>query len=175
MLTNFATSESTASGIGAFGVNWQSFVFQLITFLLVIWVLNKFVLKKLFSVIDERKKEIDAGLERSEFAKKELEKASIKADKVLADARTQADEILSSAHGEAAELLHSIEQKAAIKAERIVTEARAQLKVDTDKAREQLKKETAIIVAKATEIVIKEKLDSDKDIKLINDSLKDAK
>jgi F-type H+-transporting ATPase subunit b len=175
VLTNFATSEPAASGIGAFGVNWQSLIFQFITFLMVIWVLNRFVLKKLFKVIDDRREEINAGLERSEKARVELEQAAINADKILAKARTQADEVLSDAHGEAAQLLRTVEQKAGDKAERIVAEAREQLKIDTENAREQLKRDTAKLVTSVASTILEEKLDSKKDQELILESIKKVK
>ena len=168
-------SSEQATGIGALGLNIKSIICQIIAFAIVLWILNKFAIKKFLVVMDERKAELEKGLNRADEAKLELEEAAKKADATLAEARNQADGILSAAHGEAAQLLKSVEDKAATKAERIVSEAREQLHRDVEKARKDLKTETTYLVAKAASEVLGEKLDVTKDAALIERSLKDSK
>ena len=72
------TSGESASGIGALGLNWKSFLFQLITFGIIVFLLNKFVVKSLYKVIDARQKEVEAGLDKSKKAGDELAKAGAK-------------------------------------------------------------------------------------------------
>ena len=165
-------TEATSSGIGALGLNWKAFIFQLITFAIVVWFLNKFVVKNLFKVIDARQKEIEAGLERSKKASLKLENAGANAEKILKEARAQAEDLIHTANNEAASLIKAVEEKAAKKSERIVSDARAQLNVEVEKARIALKKENAKLIAQATEKVISEKMDSAKDQQLISEALK---
>lgn len=175
MLNIFATetaSQSSRSGIGALGLNWKAFLFQLITFAIIVYFLNKFVVSKLFKVIDERQTEINAGLERSKEAGQKLEQAEAKVDDLLKEARSQADELLHEAHGDAAQLIKEVEEKAAQKSARIVNEAREQLHVEVEKAKIALKKENAKLIAKVSAEVIGEKMNSAKDEELINKALK---
>lgn len=176
MFTNIATttasSETTSSGIGALGLNWKAFLFQLVTFAIVVWFLNKFVVKSLFKVIDARQNEIEAGLERSKKATAELENAGSEAEKILKDARAQAEDLIHTANNDAALLLKSVEEKAAKKSERILSDAKDQLGVEVEKARLALKKENAKLIAQIAEEVIGDKMNSTKDQELISRALK---
>ena len=166
-----SAEQTSEGGIAALGLDLKAFIFQLISFAIIVFFLNKFVFSKVFKVIDERKQEIEAGLERSNQATKELEKAGDKADKLLKEARIEAENLLHSAHEDASVMLKATEEKAAQKAEKIVSEAKDQLKVEVDKAKIELKKENAKLVAKVTEEIIGEKLNSDKDQELIKKAL----
>jgi F-type H+-transporting ATPase subunit b len=167
-----SAEQASEGGISALGLDLKAFIFQLISFAIIVFFLNKFVFSKVFKVIDERKQEIEAGLERSNLATKELEKAGDKAEQLLKEARAEADNLLHSAHEDASALLKSTEEKAALKAEKIVSEAKEQLKVEVDKAKVELKKENAKLVAKVTEEIIGEKLTDQKDQDLIKKALK---
>lgn len=168
---NITIIASEQTGIGALGLNIKSIIFQIIAFAIVLWILNKFAIKKFLKVMDARRAELEKGLNQADEAKVALEKAAQKADETLAEARDEADTILSAAHGEAAQMLKDVEDKAAQKADRIVKEAREQLGRDVEKARKDLKAETTQLVAQATGIVLNEKLDVKKDAALIERSL----
>lgn len=169
---NFA-SESTepAEGIAAFGVSWQSLLIQALTFLLVVWVLKKFVVGKLYTIIDERQKEIDEGLEASKKAKAELEKAQDDIDVILGDARGQAELIQNSAKSESANIVKAAEEKAATRAEAIVADAQSKLSTDLSKARQELKAEAARLIGEVSGVIIGDKLDSKSDSELIEKEL----
>lgn len=167
----FFASQEAGGGIAAFGLNIKAFAFQLITFGIVVFFLNKFVLKKLFKIIDARQAEINAGLDRAKRAQSELEKAGEKVEAIIKDAREQADALLHDAKNEAAGILKEVDVKAGQKAERIVSEARKQLQVDIEKAKKDLRQENVRLIAKVSGDIIGEKLDSDKDAKLIANAL----
>jgi F0F1-type ATP synthase membrane subunit b/b' len=52
--TQFA--ESSSGGISSLGLNVKSFVFQLITFLIVLAILRRWVFPKLVATLEERRK-----------------------------------------------------------------------------------------------------------------------
>ncbi len=165
------TSGESASGIGALGLNWKSFLFQLITFGIIVFLLNKFVVKSLYKVIDARQKEIEAGLDKSKKAGDELAKAGAKAEQIVKDARVQAEELIHGAQNDATNILKDVESKATHKAERIVSEARSHLAVDIEKAHKELLKENAKLISKVSAEIIGKKLDDTADAKLIKDAL----
>ncbi len=169
-----ATTNNEATGIAALGLDLKTIVFQIISFVIVVWILKKYVLSKLFAVIDARREELKAGLDRSDEAKLELEKAAAEAVKIFAAAHDKADEITAAAQAEAAKLASDIESKAGKKAERIVVEAREQLHQDVLEAKKALKKDTALLVAAASETVLGQKLDSKTDSSLIEKALEEA-
>jgi F-type H+-transporting ATPase subunit b len=172
--TTVEKAES-AGGIAALGLNWQSFLFQLITFVLVLLILRQFVFKKLVATLESRRQTVEDSIKQAAETEEKLKKAEETIAGMLAQARVQADDIVGTGHKEAAQLVEAAEAKAVQRAEHIVKEAKAQMDVEVTKARETLKTETAKLVAQATEKIIKEKLDANKDAQLISAALKNAK
>lgn len=156
----------------ALGLNWTLLIEQAVAFLILVWILGKFVYPVLIKSIDTRREQIEAGLKEAQESRMALEKAEAKVDEVLAQARADADAILARSHQEAGAMVAEAEAKAKQHAEQIVNDARMQLETDVRKAREQLKADTIGLVAAATEKVIDEKLDVKKDASLIDKALK---
>ena len=172
-ITILANTESHSPSIfEALGLNWTLLIEQAIAFLILVWILGKFVYPVLIKSIDTRREQIEAGIKEAQESHAALEKAEAKVEELLAQARTEADEILARSHQEAGAMVAEAEAKAQHRAEQIVTDARAQLETDVIKAREALKKDTIALVATATERVIDEKLDERKDASLITQALK---
>lgn len=177
VLNQFASTESSASsagGLASLGIDLKTFLFQLVAFIIVLAILNKFAVKKILKVMDKRRDELNQGLEDAEAAKIELAKAKDKFDKILEDARNQADSIIADARTESLTLVKDIEAKATAKSERMITEAREQLDQDVLAARASLKKETAELVTKLSSKVLQEKMTDKKDSDLIAKIVKDA-
>lgn len=168
------TSGHSEGGIAALGLNLQSFLFQLITFVIVFVVLRQFVFKKLVRTLDERRDAVESSIEHATATEAKLKKAEETIAQMLTDGRKQADEVVALAHKEANQMLEDAEAKAAKRAEHIVTEAKAQMDVELGKARTSLKEEAAQLVALATEKIIRQKLDPAKDAVLITSALNDA-
>ena len=167
-------AEHSEGGIAALGLNWQAFLFQLITFVIVLLVLRKFVFGKLAATIEGRREAVENSLNHAAATEEKLKKSETQIAKMLAEARTEAEALVAAGHKEAAQMVEEAERKAASRAEHIVTEAKAQMDVEVAKAREALKTEAATLVALATERIIREKLDPTKDAALIKAALAEA-
>jgi F-type H+-transporting ATPase subunit b len=177
MLSVLATTTQPASPglFQALGLNLQLFVEQGVAFLILVFILGKFVYPALVKAIDDRRAAIEAGLEEAKESGEALEKAEAKVAEMLEAARKDADEILARTQQESASLVAEAESKAQARAEQIVADARQQLNIDVTKAREALKKDTIELVALATERVIGEKLDERKDAELVKKALAEEK
>jgi F-type H+-transporting ATPase subunit b len=173
-ITQFAAQES-AGGIAALGLNWSSFLFQLISFVIVLLILRKFVFGKLVATLEARRRTVEDSLKQAAETEAKLKQAEQTIAGMLTEARKQADEVVATSHKEAGQMLQEAEGKAAKRAEHIVSEAKAQMGIELGKARDALKAETASLVALATERIIGEKLDANKDAALINAAVKSAK
>ena len=163
-----------AGGIAALGLDWKAFLFQLISFVIVLLILHKFVFGKLVHTLEQRQKAVEDSLKHAAETEEKLKNAQKTIADMLADARTEADALVAAGHKEAAQMVEAAEAKAVKRAEHIVTEAKASMDVELGKAREALKKETAQLVAAATEHILGEKLDATKDAKLIDAALAKA-
>ena len=162
---------AAANGISSLGLNLESFIFQIITFGIIVFVLNKYALSKLFAVIDKRRETLEAGLKTAEEAKQALADADDKVAEILEQTRAESGEILAATNKQAAGVMAEAEAKASRRAEAIVSEAKADIAQEFQAARKALKDETHQLVAQATEKIIGEKLDSTKDAKLVQDAL----
>lgn len=182
-ITNLAASQAAetsheateaAGGIAALGLDWKAFLFQLISFVIVLLVLRKFVFGKLINTLEARQKAVDDSLKNAAETEEKLKNAEKTIAGMLSDARSESEALVAAGHKEAAQMVEAAESKAAKRAEHIVAEAKASMDVELGKAREALKKETALLVAAATEQIIGEKLDATKDAKLIDAALAKA-
>ncbi|MBX6334268.1 F0F1 ATP synthase subunit B [Candidatus Saccharibacteria bacterium] len=169
-----AEAEESQNLLSALGIDVGLLIQQAIAFLILVAVLAKFVYPALIKAVDARREQIEASAREAKEAEEALANAEAKVAEMLADARKEADDILARTQREAADLIADAESKAQARAEQIVADARAQLDVDVAKARETLKKDTIELVALATERVIGEKLDAQKDEALVKKALERA-
>lgn len=164
-------AEESQGLLQALGINLTLLVEQTIAFLILVFLLAKFVYPALIKAVDGRREQIEAGMKEAKQAEEALEKAEAKVAGMLAEARAEADDILARTNQEAAGVVADAEDKAKVRAEQIVADARQQLSLDVAKAREALKKDTIELVALATERVVGEKLDAQKDAELVKKAL----
>lgn len=167
MQTIFATTNL----LSALGIDWKLLVEQSIAFLILVAILAKYVYPVLVKSIDDRREAIQRGLQEAQASHEELARAEAKIETMLAEARREADDIVARSHQEAAALVGEAETKAKARAEQLVADARVHLEADVQKARQALKKDTAQLVALATERIIRDKMDSRKDAELIERTL----
>lgn len=167
-------AESTEpSGIGAFNLNIKQFLFQLITFVLVLLALRRWALPKLAATIEGRREALEKSLEQAKQTEKTLAEAEAKAEQILAKARTQADTALADADKKVEEIIAKGENAADQRAERIIKEAEERLGQERERLHTELRGELAGLVAVATEKILDKKLDEREDRALIEQSLKE--
>lgn len=166
--------EGQSEGLfSALGIDWKLLIEQALAFLILVFLLAKFVYPVLIKAVDGRREQIEAGLKEAQEANEALGKAEEKVADMLATARKDADDMLARTQQEASAVVADAEDKAKARAEQIVVDAREQLERDVRVARETLKKDTVELVALATEKVVGEKLDVQKDSKLITAALQE--
>lgn len=172
LVTKFAAeSAEEPSGLAALGIDGQAFIIQLITFLLVFFVLKKFVFSRVVDLLEKRNKTIDEGVKLSQEAKarsQELDREIAAAHK---QARAEADKLIAQTREQAETIIRAAEESASVKAENILTDAKKKINEETDRARRALETETVGLVIEATEAVSREKLDAKKDASLIKQAL----
>ncbi len=162
-----AEASSENSGFGAFQINLKSFVFQLITFVLVLVVFKKWLLPPILKTLDDRRVTLERGLADAKASEEKLAEVEQQVKKILAEARTQADASLTEARNNASELISAAEVSAQERAELIIKEAENKLSQDREKMHQELRAELAELVAEATGSVLHEKVDKFKDQSII--------
>lgn len=172
LISNFAASSS---GLGALGVDGKAFIIQLVTFVLAFLVLMRYAFKPIIKILRERQQVIENGVNLGELMEKEKEKLKSEVDKTLHDSRIKADEIIRSAQGAAKDTISEAENKAKMKADQIIESSKTRIDQETNIARTRLEKELVGLVADATEVVVRQKVDTKTDRVLIEQALKEQR
>jgi F-type H+-transporting ATPase subunit b len=174
-LYTFASTETAekADLFGVLGIDWRLLILQTIAFLIMFWVLKKFAYPPLTKALDERQKTIEESLKAAKEAESKAEKSQEDIEKLLADARSQASDIIATAKTEATAAIEGAETKAKTKAQRVLDQAHEQVQQDIAAARKALRKDTIDLVALATEKVVREKINSSEDKKLVKKTVEE--
>lgn len=167
-----AETAESASGLGALGVSLQSFLIQLITFVLVFVVLYRFAFKPIVQLLDKRRQTIDDGVKLGLEMEKERDKAEAKIESITRDARHEADRIIANANKESREVLREAEKTAQRKTNAMLADAEARIHEESEQARRKLEKDIVGLVSEATEAVVEEKVDARKDAEIIEKAIK---
>src|SRR5690554_2452894 len=85
--------QEAAGGLAALGLDWQAFLFQLISFTIVFLLLRQFVFKKVIAVLEDRRKTVEDSIKHAAETEAKLKTAEDKIAKIIRDARVQADEV----------------------------------------------------------------------------------
>lgn len=172
-LTQVAASQGNI--FASLGIDWKALILQIIAFLLLVFVLGKWVYPWLMKSVDERQAGIEAAAKATAEAQKSAEANKEAVAQLLAQARKEANEIIGTAKLESTEMVSNSEKKARSIAERIAKDAHEQLDKDVVNARKILYNDTLELVGLATEKIIAKKLDKKADSELIDAVVKAAK
>lgn len=168
-------SETNADIFTSLGINWQNLIIQIVAFLILVFLLGKYVYPWLMKSVDERQAGIEAAAKATAEAQKLAETNKEQVAGLLAKARKEANEIIATAKLESTEMVSASEKKARSAAERIAKDAHDQLDKDVINARKVLYNDTLELVGLATEKIIQKKLDKKADSELIETVVKAAK
>lgn len=176
ILTQFANSGASekADLLGSLGIDWTLLSLQTVAFLILLFVLRKFVYPPIMEMLIKREKDLRAADLAAKSAKENADKAEEMTAEMMRKARAEANKIVTSAREEAAEAIEDATKKAAVKSEALIKEAHDKIAQEVANAKKELHNSTLELVAEATGKVLGEKLDTKKDAKLISTALKEA-
>ncbi len=179
ILTQVASEASSteASGdlLASLGIDWTLLIVQIIAFLILVWLLGKYVYPVLIKALDAREAKIEEAGKAAEAAEKKAEAAESKIEDVLKKARTEAADIVATAKNEATQMIEKAEHNAKTRSERIVAEAHEDIAKDVLAARKTLEKDTIKLVKQAASYAVAGIADSKLDDALIKKSVEEAK
>ena len=170
-----ATPEASGGLFSALGIDWRLLVLQIVAFLILVFLLGKFVYPWLMKQVDERQAAIEAAAKAAIKAQASAAESQERVTELLTEARNQAADIVSTAKLEASQMVSASEERARSSAEKIAADAKASVEKSIETAKRELHDETLELIALATEKVIHTKLDKKADAALIASVLKDSK
>ena len=116
--------------LGKLGLDPVHLAAQVVNFLIIGWIIYRFLLKPLLATMNARREKIAQGLADTERAKKTLEDAAREREKILQEASAESFRILQVAREEAGRLRSAALDRAGRDAERLVEEARATIDLE---------------------------------------------
>jgi F-type H+-transporting ATPase subunit b len=158
--------------IKTFHIEVNLLVAQMVNFAIVLFVLYKFAYKPVLKTLNSRTNKIEKGLSDADAAGKKLEEIMDKEKEVLATAKKEAQEIIRVAEDQAKANSVSLVLEARNQSEKLLVSAKSQIEQEKNKMLTEVKGEIANLVVMATEKIIGEKLDGNKDRELIENAMK---
>jgi len=133
-----------------FGVNWYDFTSQAIAFLIIAWILNKFVFKTVMKTVADRQKEAEEAVANNERARRELQATEEARKEVLHKAQEQAERVVSETKANVAELLNQEKIRCELLGNEMLAKAREDALLDQARLKTELKTEIATMVVNLT-------------------------
>jgi F-type H+-transporting ATPase subunit b len=155
----------------AFSVDVWKLAFQIINFLLLLYLLNRFLFKRVFALLDERQAKISKGLEDAEAAARDRELARAERDAAVAEARKEANEMIARANKIAEDTRNEILTSARADAEKVSTRAREEIVAEKDKAMAEIRGQVAELALAAAGKLVRRQMDDPTQRRLVEEFL----
>jgi F-type H+-transporting ATPase subunit b len=133
-----------------FGVDKAHFISQVISFVIVAVLLQRFAYKPILLVLEQRRQRIAEGLANADRIKQELARTEAARQEVLNQANVQANRLIEEARAAAARVQEQETQKAIAAAEQIIAKAREAAAQDHARMLADLKREVGHLVVDTT-------------------------
>ncbi len=121
-----------------FGINPVLIIAQVVNFLIILYVLKRFLYKPVLEVIKKREKSIKEGLKQAEEARVLMEKTAAREREVMKKAQEESRKLLEETKRQRDEIFKATEVAAQKRATQILDEAKKQITFETAKVQKEL-------------------------------------
>ena len=151
----------------------KEFSVQIFNFLVLFFLLRKFLWKRFLIVLDERREKIAKEFQTIEETKSEIVRLQNEYQEKLNQIEEASRQHLQKAVQDGQRIAEELSQQARTQARRILSSAQEEIQFEVKKAKEELKTTVVDLTMRATEGMIREKLNPQTDQKLVEDLLKE--
>ena len=156
---------------GAFGVDLFKLAFQIINFLLILYLLNRFLFKRVLTLLDERQERISKGLEDAEAAARDRELARAEREAALDVARKEAQAMIARATKIAEESRAEIVAAARAEAEKVAAKATEEITAEKQRAIAELRSQVADLALDAAGRLVRSEMNAPTQRRLVEEFL----
>lgn len=160
--------------MGALGINVQGLVVQILAFGILVYLLWRFAYKPLLNVLDQRSERVRASMEQADRIERQLAETETRNQEILAEARREAQQIVASAREVGDRQISQAREVAREEADKQLQQSLAQLRAEEQRAKLELRQEYADLVIRAASRVVRQELDPQKHVQLIESTLREA-
>ncbi len=155
------------------GLNWQSLLFQLINFFILLYILKRFAYGPLVKMLDQRKKRIEESKQQADQITKDREDMQKAFEAKLLEAKKEAQTIREQALNDAETSRTAKVQQTKEEITVLLEKAKQDIRHEKDKSLDAVRAEAAGLVIAATEKVLRQKLTDQGDKAFVEQSLHD--
>lgn len=123
-----------------FGLNPFLTIAQIINFLVLLYILKRFLYPPIFKVFKKREELIKESIQKAEENQKLLEQSKIEEKELIRKAKETADEIIKEAKEQSVDILKKAEAETKQHTDKMVKDAKTQIDLETAQAQQQLDK-----------------------------------
>jgi F-type H+-transporting ATPase subunit b len=145
--------------LGSIGFDWRVALANLVNFLIVFYLLNKFVLSAVRKTLAERKARIEQGIEDARNAEAALIDAQAREEEIVAQATLSANEIVSEAHTTKDGIVARAKHEAADAASAVLRKADEEIERKRLELERDIEKQTADLVVDGVRKMFADNLD----------------
>jgi F-type H+-transporting ATPase subunit b len=156
------------------GIDWRLLIAQLINFLILLFILYRFLYKPVINLLDNRKEKIEKGLRDAKQLGAELEKTKELQAAEIKKAKQEAMTIIKEAQKTAEASSQETKAKTKAEVEKLITAAKDQIIQEKEKMFLEIKAEAAALVISVAEKVVGKTFDAKMQQKLIEESLRNS-
>jgi F-type H+-transporting ATPase subunit b len=170
-----AISEGGEKSGSPLDVNPGVILWTVVTFIFLLLILKKIAWKPILNSLNERENFIKDSLEKADKAQKDAEKLIAENKVSFVKAEEEAHKIIEQSRELAEKLKSQILEESKSQAKNMIVDATSEIERKNAEAFNKLKDQVADIAVSAAEKILRENLDKDKQVKLVNKYLDDLK
>ena len=155
----------------AFGVDLPKLIFQIVNFLLLLYLANRFAFKPILRILDERAARIRKGLEDAEAAARDRELALAEREAALTEARQEAQALLARANKIAEDSRAETLAAAKADAEKLIERAHHEITAEREKAMSELRVHVADLALDAAGKLVRSQMSGETQRRLVDQFL----
>lgn len=123
-----------------FGLNPYLTIAQIVNFLILLYILKRYLYPPLFKVFKKREELVKESIQKAEQSERALENAKEQEKEVIRKAKITADEIIKEAHEQSDDIVKQAEVTAKERTDKMIQDAKTQIEMETIQAQEELNK-----------------------------------
>ncbi len=149
-------------------------IFAIVNFIVLIWVLNKFLHKPILNMLDQRKTTVKENLNSAETSKQEAEQLKAEYQEQIKKAKEESSQIISEGIKLAEKQKNEIVESAKVETQKIKADLQREIQAEKDKAMSEVREVIVATSLMAAEKIIAKNLDAKDHEKMIDDFIKEV-
>ena len=150
LATTGSVMDTVRDTADTFGWDPKLFFSQVVSFIIVAYLLKRFAYKPILAVLEQRRQQIAQAHLNAEKIKQQLAEAEQRHAEILAKANAEAQKMIEEARSSASHLSDRKQQEAIAAAEQILVKAREASAIEHERTMESLKRELGRLVVDTT-------------------------